>query len=130
MPAESMLVIKDFLQEITDNQERLAVAEERKAVALEAIVEFLKNAKEIPLQINSEMQTGKRKIQERKRRSKKHTDPNRRKVMETIASMREKNATYQEIAEKLELENLKTFSGRGKWHAQTVHRLCQDYHTE
>jgi hypothetical protein len=126
IPAEAMLVIKDFLREISVNQERLALAEERKAGALEAIAEFLKSAKEIPILINSEMQTGERKIQERKRRSKKYTDPNRSKVMEAIASMREKNATYQEIAEKLELENLKTFSGRGKWHAQTVHRLCQD----
>jgi len=130
IPAEAMIVIRDFLQEISVNQERLAMAEERKAGALEAIAEFLKNAKEIPFLINTEMQTGNRKIQERKRRSKKYTDPNRQKVMETIASMREKNATYQEIAEKLELENLKTFSGRGKWHAQTVHRLCQDCDTE
>ena len=61
-----------------------------------------------------------------KRRSKKYSDPNRKKVMDIIASMRKENATYQEIAERLELENLKTFSGRGKWHAQTVHRLCQE----
>jgi len=125
MPAETMLAIRDFLQEISEKQERLAIAEERKAAALETIVGFLKSAKEIPFLINSEIQTGKKNIQGRKRRSKKYDDPNRRKVLDIVASMREKNATYQEIAEKLELENLKTFSGRGKWHAQTVHRLCQ-----
>ena len=125
IPAETILAIKDFLQEISEKQERLAMAEERKAAAFEAIAEFLKSAKEIPILINSEIQTGKRGIQGRKRRSKKYDDPNRRKVLDIVASMREKNATYQEIAEKLELENLKTFSGRGKWHAQTVHRLCQ-----
>jgi len=124
--AETITAIKDFLQEISGKQERLAVAEERKAAALEAIAEFLKSAKEIPLQINSEIQTGKRNVPGRKRRSKKYDDPNRIKVLEIVASMREKNATYQEIAERLELEKLKTFSGRGKWHAQTVHRLCQE----
>jgi hypothetical protein len=125
IPAETIIAIKTFLQEISEKQERLAMAEERKAGALEAIAEFLKNAKEIPFLINSEIQAGKRNAPGRKRRSKKYNDPNRRKVMDIVASMREKNATYQEIAEKLELENLKTFSGRGKWHAQTVHRLCQ-----
>jgi len=130
IPAESMLVIRDFLHEISINQERLAAAEERKAGALEAIAEFLKSAKGIPLPGNSEIQNDNIKIHGRKRRSKRYLDPNRKKVMETIASMREKNATYQEIAEKLELENLKTFSGRGKWHAQTVHRLCQDWDAE
>lgn len=125
IPAETILAIRDFLQEISEKQERLAMAEERKAVALEAIVEFFKGAKEIPFLINSEIQTGKKNIPGRKRRSKKYDDPDRRKVLDIVASMRGKNATYQEIAEKLELENLKTFSGRGKWHAQTVHRLCQ-----
>jgi hypothetical protein len=130
IPAETILAIRDFLKEISEKQERLAMAEERKAGALESIVEFLKSAKEIPFLINSETQTVETKIQGRKIRSKKYADPNRRKVLDIISSMREKNATYQEIAKKLELENLKTFSGRGKWHAQTVHRLCQDYSAE
>lgn len=125
IPAETILAIRDFLQEISEKQERLAMAEERKAVALETIVEFLKGATELPFLINSEIQTDKKNMPGRKRRSKKYDDPDRRKVLDIVASMREKNATYQEIAEKLELENLKTFSGRGKWHAQTVHRLCR-----
>ncbi|MBW1899226.1 MAG: hypothetical protein JRI61_09220, partial [Deltaproteobacteria bacterium] len=130
IPAETILAIRDFLKDISEKQERLAMAEERKAGALESIAEFLKSVKEVPFLINSETQTGETKIQGRKRRSKKYADPNRRKVLDIIASMREENATYQEIAKKLELENLKTFSGRGKWHAQTVHRLCQDYNAE
>jgi hypothetical protein len=41
--------------------------------------------------------------------------------------MRRRLKTYEEIAEFLEKENIPTFSKRGKWHAQTVHRLFQEY---
>ncbi|MBU1169282.1 MAG: hypothetical protein KKD44_06935 [Proteobacteria bacterium] len=46
-------------------------------------------------------------------------------IMELIASMRREGSTYNEIASHLVDLNLPTFSGRGKWHAQTIHRLCQ-----
>jgi hypothetical protein len=40
--------------------------------------------------------------------------------------MREKNKTYEEIAQHLENEKIPTFTNRGNWHAQTVHRLFKD----
>ena len=104
------------------------MAEERKASALEAIVEHMQSEKGISLHVKGEMAGGHKIIprQKRKRRAKKFDDPNRIRVMQIISSMRKKNETYQDIADRLEKEDLKTFSGRGKWHAQTVHRLCQD----
>jgi hypothetical protein len=61
-----------------------------------------------------------------KRQAKLESDPNRKRVMEVVTSMRAENATFHEIARRLEEEGLRTFSGRGKWHAQTVHRLCHE----
>lgn len=46
-------------------------------------------------------------------------------ILNVIASMRREGSTYNEIASHLDDLNLPTFSGRGKWHAQTIHRLCQ-----
>ena len=46
-------------------------------------------------------------------------------ILNVIASMRREGSTYNEIASHLDELNLPTFSGRGKWHAQTIHRLCQ-----
>jgi hypothetical protein len=48
----------------------------------------------------------------------------REEVMHIIESMREKGATFDQVATYLVSINQPTFSGRGEWHAQTVHRLC------
>lgn len=46
-------------------------------------------------------------------------------IIQMIKKMRKKGATYDQIARHLEKENIATFSGKGKWHAQTIHRLCK-----
>ncbi|SMC94490.1 hypothetical protein SAMN02746065_11665 [Desulfocicer vacuolatum DSM 3385] len=48
----------------------------------------------------------------------------REEVMKIIETMREKGATFDQVATYLVSINQPTFSGRGEWHAQTVHRLC------
>jgi hypothetical protein len=48
----------------------------------------------------------------------------REAVMDIIYTMREKGATYDEVATQLISLGQPTFSGRGEWHAQTIHRLC------
>ncbi len=48
----------------------------------------------------------------------------REEVMQIIERMREKGATFDQVAKYLVDINQPTFSGRGEWHAQTVHRLC------
>ncbi len=54
-----------------------------------------------------------------------NTEMNKDEVLSMILSMRNDGSTYNEIASHLVTLDLPTFSGRGKWHAQTIHRLCQ-----
>ena len=48
----------------------------------------------------------------------------REAIMDIIYGMREKGATYDDVAQQLISLGQPTFSGRGEWHAQTIHRLC------
>lgn len=48
----------------------------------------------------------------------------REEVMNIIQTMRDKGATFDEVAQHFKSIGQPTFSGRGEWHAQTVHRLC------
>jgi hypothetical protein len=48
----------------------------------------------------------------------------REQVMDIIHTMRKQGATYDQIAKHLVGLGQPTFSGRGEWHAQTIHRLC------
>lgn len=45
-------------------------------------------------------------------------------IMEIIQTMRKDGATYDQVASHLIELGQPTFSGRGEWHAQTIHRLC------
>lgn len=46
-------------------------------------------------------------------------------VITLIRSLRKHGATFDEIAKTLMEKGIPTFSGRGDWHAQTIHRLCK-----
>ncbi len=48
----------------------------------------------------------------------------REEIMDIINNMREEGATFDEVAKHLIKLGQPTFSGRGEWHAQTIHRLC------
>ncbi|MCK5695211.1 MAG: hypothetical protein KAH62_01155 [Desulfobacula sp.] len=48
----------------------------------------------------------------------------REAVMDIIHSMRAESATFGQVASRLIELGQPTFSGRGEWHAQTIHRLC------
>ncbi len=48
----------------------------------------------------------------------------RDEVLKIVNGMREKGATFDQVAQHLVELGQPTFSGRGDWHAQTVHRLC------
>ncbi len=50
----------------------------------------------------------------------------REEIMEIINTMREQGATYDQVAKYLIDLGQPTFSGRGEWHAQTIHRLCSN----
>ena len=46
-------------------------------------------------------------------------------ILTIIGAMRKKGATFATIATYLKKKGIPTFSGRGEWHAQTIHRLCK-----
>lgn len=48
----------------------------------------------------------------------------RDEIMDIINGMRDEGATYDQVAKRLIDLGQPTFSGRGEWHAQTIHRLC------
>ncbi len=48
----------------------------------------------------------------------------REAVMKLIYTLRKEGASFDQIALRLVELGQPTFSGRGEWHAQTVHRLC------
>ncbi len=49
----------------------------------------------------------------------------KKEALDIITTMRSDGKTYEKIADRLSKEGFSTFSGRGEWHAQTVHRICQ-----
>lgn len=133
--------IRDMLMGIENSQrkisiamERNAIAEERKAEAFEAVAfqinqigDLIKSVFEgqtslvEALGIPADAFTQK---PEKRTRKRVITDE-RRVVLDKIMELRDKGATYNEIADFLTNNNYTTFSGRGRWHAQTIHRLCQ-----
>jgi len=46
-------------------------------------------------------------------------------ILALIRTMRKNEATFAAIADYLKEKGIPTFSGRGEWHAQTIHRLCK-----
>ncbi len=48
----------------------------------------------------------------------------REKIMTIIHTMRAEGSTFDQVASHLVELGQPTFSGRGEWHAQTIHRLC------
>ncbi len=120
-------VLKQTLVAIIDNQERLIIAQEARAKAEENKAETIINLVEYLKSDGFDALMSVRENTKKKKKAKKPIDANRKKVMQIIAKMRAKGDTFEEIALKLDKEKLPTFSGRGQWHAQTIHRLYQDH---
>ena len=53
----------------------------------------------------------------------KMTEKDRRKVIRMIINKRKKGLSYEKIAQFLEEKEIRTFSGKGQWRGQTVHRI-------
>ncbi|PIE61418.1 MAG: hypothetical protein CSA29_03385 [Desulfobacterales bacterium] len=47
-------------------------------------------------------------------------------ILNIIMDMRDQGGTFAMIAEYLREKGIPTFSGKGEWHAQTIHRLCKE----
>jgi hypothetical protein len=93
---------------------------------------FSENAGSSPQ--DTEIKTKRRVIRKRRKpfseKVSEATDANgtgllpREEIMNIIHTMRDEGATYDQIAKHLVNLGQPTFSGRGEWHAQTIHRLC------
>ena len=129
--------IQNLLETIADNQksqvdiyERISKAEERVNRSLGQIASALRviairlvpeSADELPKvesissvnEQDSSLESAQSEI------SKQDKD----RVIRMIVQMRDNGSTYEVIAQHLDNENIATFSNRGKWHAQTIHRL-------
>jgi hypothetical protein len=132
-------------------QEKTADMMERQALAIERILDHLnigngqedivepedirpaEQAFEAPVAGSIESATDQPVIRKRKRKKiitrekpeQKSTGLlSREEVMEIIHNMRAEGATFEQVANHLIELGQPTFSGRGEWHAQTIHRLC------
>ncbi len=148
---ETLKSIKSALETIALNQtsaieiaSRRAEAEERKAAAFEFIASNFgdftpakpEKVETVATIVKSETEIiheePKEKVPEQASlksyeiiKNAPNTEMNKDEVLAMILSMRNDGSTYNEIASHLVSLDLPTFSGRGKWHAQTIHRLCQ-----
>lgn len=140
MMTEMVPEVKALLARIEESQkkmievaERSTVAQERQADVLETIAVILRRlVSEAPdttaivgpvgysPEVENELHDG---SVEGKRVSSALVD--RDEVVDLIIGLRDDGMTYKEIAQRLEDENIPTFSGKGAWHAQTVHKVCR-----
>lgn len=105
--------IKNFLNQAAESQAKVAAAQEKNAQAIEKLMESLP---ELIQQAPLRREPRKRKISARKQ-----------ELLDMIKKLRDENMTYEEVAAYLEKNKIPTFSGRGRWHAQTIHRLYMYY---
>ena len=107
-------------------EERRVDAEERKAAAMEQmagqfeafLAQLAEGGSTRPL-LSPEMRTMEEADPDDVRKT------SRSYILKLIAQMRKEGATYDQIAAYLTDNKFPTFSSRGRWHAQTIHRLCQ-----
>jgi uncharacterized protein YdiU (UPF0061 family) len=141
---EILPIIRSNIEDIADTQRQLAEqaerrtkAEERKADAMERIAVFIENQMSgdffQPLKSNEKTEpkpsvetSTKPAVKEKKAAAIPVSENSeRQKVIRTIKKMRDQGSTYSQIARHLEDKNIATFSGKGKWHPQTVQKIYQ-----
>jgi DNA-binding transcriptional MerR regulator len=139
MMTEVVPEVKALLTRIEETQkkmmeltERNAAAQERQADVLETIAVILQRliavppdtaAITVPVAVSPEVESAPDLPLEEKMVSPAVVD--RDEVIDLIIRLRDEGMTYKEIAQRLEDETIPTFSGKGAWHAQTVHKVCR-----
>jgi hypothetical protein len=147
--AENLPMIKTILEGVFENQKKLAEAEdrraraeERKAILMENIFEYAKQyfgggltlsgleAMKIKTEAQGDLDISSNEavVEPDSPIVTEYDEPSvpgREEVLAMIGDLREKGSTYDQIAKHLELEGIPTFSRKGQWRGQTVHRLYQ-----
>jgi DNA repair exonuclease SbcCD ATPase subunit len=122
--------VASYMEKASEFQERMIALEEKRVAAETAKAEAISRLGE-SIKSGIGVAGGPTQPPEKRRqRARKPLDQNRKRILQVISKMRSEGETFDKIAMQLEKENLRTFSGRGQWHAQTVHRLYQDHLTE
>ncbi len=63
-------------------------------------------------------------VEELEKTEMKSSADEKRDIIRIMKKLRKKGGTYKEIAHFLNENKIPTFSNKGHWHAQTIHRLC------
>lgn len=127
---EIVPVVAEYLEKAKTFQEKMIALEEKRVLAETAKAEAIEHLSE-SIKAGGGFAGALPPVQEkRKHRARKPLDQNRKRILQVISKMRDEGETFDKIALQLEKENLRTFSGRGQWHAQTVHRLYRDHLSE
>jgi hypothetical protein len=111
--------IENYLIKLSDNQKKIIDADQKIAESIERLTKHIISEKS-NIRLHFYPSTVRKK-------NKKSENSHHQRVKKIITRMRKKLKTYEEIARFLEKENIPTFTKQGRWHAQTVHRLFQDY---
>lgn len=115
-----MIAMADTNDRMADIMDRFVMIEEQRNIIYAAIAESVASIAEKGI-VSSESGSGNGEF----RKTKKIPREERNKIMDLIFNMRENGSTYEQISEYLEDEKIPTFSNKGHWHAQTIHRLYQ-----
>ncbi|MFO7750035.1 MAG: hypothetical protein R6V54_08070 [Desulfobacteraceae bacterium] len=124
--SENISQIASCIERITESQEQLAKSEAAKNSAMEMFFQglnsFLTDNTTSGLETKA---TGGGVEKAPEAASESAARYTKEEIISTIKNMRKQRATFAEIASYLKEQGIPTFSGRGEWHAQTIHRLCK-----
>lgn len=126
--------VRNLLDKFDVNQDifvelntRRAVADEGATAAFKLIAESLQTLARTGITGQAapeEAKPGKMSVAQLTDDKLKSPADERRGVIKIMKKLRRKGSTYKEIAIFLNERGIPTFSNKGKWHAQTIHRLC------
>jgi hypothetical protein len=123
-----LISMEEGQKRMQDAIERTADAQERQAEVLESIAEMMRRVFDGSIESATTSDPQGRGEKESSEASFFHPTASvveRDAVIDLILGLRQDGMTYKEIAQHLEDENIPTFSGKGAWHAQTVHKVCK-----
>ena len=137
---EFLPALQALLETIVENQQTLIDTRKAKAEEEDTLVSVfrdiansLKNLQFKPMQTSRQATVESREtvsgaqpitVEELEKTEMKSSAEEKRDIIRIMKKLRKKGGTYKEIAHFLNENNVPTFSNKGHWHAQTIHRLC------
>jgi len=124
--SENISQIASCIERITESQEQLAKSETAKNKAMETFFEGLNAILTDKIKPSLETKAPATSLEKEPEAAYESTTRyTKEEIISTIKNLRKQRATFAEIASYLKEQGIPTFSGRGEWHAQTIHRLCK-----